>query len=61
MSDFSIDDFDEGSLFADTPMMHYIYSSPQINDQLPGDMFPESAFANNPEDGSFEGMCLLLS
>ncbi|XP_020242920.1 uncharacterized protein LOC109821138 [Asparagus officinalis] len=35
-------------------MLHFMYGSPQIDDQLPGDIFPESTFPKNPEDGSFE-------
>ncbi|ONK68191.1 uncharacterized protein A4U43_C05F8590 [Asparagus officinalis] len=52
--DFSTDDFDEEGLLVDTPMLHFMYDSPQIDDQLPGDMFPEFTLPKNPEDGPFE-------
>ncbi|ONK72843.1 uncharacterized protein A4U43_C04F23830 [Asparagus officinalis] len=59
--DFSTDDFDEEGLLVHTPMLHFMYDSPQIDDQMPEDMFPESTLPKNPEDGSFEGTCLFSS
>ncbi|ONK78226.1 uncharacterized protein A4U43_C02F15930 [Asparagus officinalis] len=59
--DFSTDDFDEEGLLVDTPMLHFMYGSPQIDDQMPEDMFPESTLPKNPEDCSFEGTCLFSS
>ena len=61
MSYFSTNDFDEEGLLVDTPMLHFMYGSPQIDDQMPEDMFPESTLPKNPEDDSFEGMCLFSS
>ena len=55
MSDFSTNDFDEEGLLVDTPMLHFMYGSPQIDDQLPGDVFPESTLPKNPEDVFSEG------
>ncbi|ONK73139.1 uncharacterized protein A4U43_C04F27650 [Asparagus officinalis] len=52
--DFLTDDFDEEGLLVDTPMLHFMYGSPQIGAQMPEDMFPESTFPKNPEDGPFE-------
>ncbi|ONK60127.1 uncharacterized protein A4U43_C08F14600 [Asparagus officinalis] len=49
VGDFLTDDFDEGGLLVDTPMLHFIYGSPQTDDQL-----PESTLPKNPEDGPFE-------
>ncbi|XP_020243016.1 uncharacterized protein LOC109821246 [Asparagus officinalis] len=46
-------------LIADTPTLHFMYSSPQFDGQLPGDIFSEPTFDNNLEDDSFEGICLL--
>ncbi|XP_020249764.1 uncharacterized protein LOC109827210 [Asparagus officinalis] len=57
--DFSIDDFDEEGLIAETPTLHFMYSSPQFDGQLPGDIFSEPTFDKNLEDDSFEGICLL--
>ncbi|XP_020272669.1 uncharacterized protein LOC109847843 [Asparagus officinalis] len=53
--DFSIDDFDEEGLIAETPTLHFMYSSPQFDGQLPGDIFSEPTFDKNLEDDSFEG------
>ncbi|ONK56688.1 uncharacterized protein A4U43_C10F11680 [Asparagus officinalis] len=53
---FSIDDFDEEDLIADTPTLHFMYSSPQFDGQLPGDIFSEPTFNKNLEDDSFEGV-----
>ena len=61
MLDFSTDDFDEEGLLVDTPMLHFMYGSPQIDDQMPEDMFPESTLPKNPKDGPFEGTCLFSS
>ncbi|ONK56545.1 uncharacterized protein A4U43_C10F9910 [Asparagus officinalis] len=55
VGDFPTEDFDGEGLLVDTPMLHFMYDSPQIEDQMPEDMFPESALPKNPEDGSFEG------
>ncbi|ONK58388.1 uncharacterized protein A4U43_C09F11780 [Asparagus officinalis] len=52
--DFSTDDFDEEGLLVDTPMLHFMYGSPQIDDQMPEDMFPECTLPKNPEDGPSE-------
>ncbi|XP_020243003.1 uncharacterized protein LOC109850678 [Asparagus officinalis] len=54
--DFSIDDFDEEGLIAETPTLHFMYSSPQFDGQLPGDIFSEPTFDKNLEDDSFEGV-----
>ncbi|ONK78190.1 uncharacterized protein A4U43_C02F15480 [Asparagus officinalis] len=59
--DFSTDDFDEEGLLVDTPMLHFMYGSPRIDDQMPEDMFPESTLPKNPEDGPSEGTCLFSS
>ncbi|ONK58088.1 uncharacterized protein A4U43_C09F7990 [Asparagus officinalis] len=59
--DFLTDDFDEEGLLVDTPMLHFMYGSPQIDDQMPKDMFPVSTLPKNPEDGPFEGTCLFSS
>ena len=61
VSDFSTDDFDKEGLLVDTPMLHFMYGSPQIDDQMPEDMFPESTLPKNPEDGPSEGTCLFSS
>ena len=61
MSDFLVDDFDEEGLPMDTSMFHFMYDSPQIDGQLPEDMFPEPALSQDPENGSSEGTCLFSS
>ncbi|ONK78346.1 uncharacterized protein A4U43_C02F17580 [Asparagus officinalis] len=48
-------------LLVDTPMLHFMYGSPQINDHMPEDMFPESTLPKNPKDGPSEDMCLSSS
>ncbi|ONK64948.1 uncharacterized protein A4U43_C07F31760 [Asparagus officinalis] len=35
-------------------MLHFMYGFPQIDDQMPEDMFPESTLPKNPEDGPSE-------
>ncbi|ONK58155.1 uncharacterized protein A4U43_C09F8780 [Asparagus officinalis] len=61
VGDFLTEDFDGEGLFVDTLMLHFMYDSPQIDDLMPEDMFPESALPQNPENGSFEGTCLFSS
>ncbi|ONK73034.1 uncharacterized protein A4U43_C04F26450 [Asparagus officinalis] len=48
-------------LLVDTPMLHFMYGSPHIDDQMPEDMFPESTLPKNPEDGPSEGTYLFSS
>ncbi|ONK58167.1 uncharacterized protein A4U43_C09F8910 [Asparagus officinalis] len=55
VGDFPTEDFDGEGLFVDTLMLHFMYDSPQIDDQMPEDVFPESTLPKNPKNGSFEG------